>query len=199
MRVICLDLEGVLVPEIWESLAVKTKINELKLTTRDIKNYDELMSHRLKIINDRKLKISDILGAVEPLVPFKGALEFLNKLSKDYQVLILSDTFYEISYPLIAKLNFPNVFCHHLSIGQQGDILGYKLRLNNQKKATVKAFQSLNFEVFAVGDSYNDLDMLRTANLGVLYMAPQLLLKEYPDFLTASNYEDLYSILSGDL
>ena len=156
------------------------------------------MSHRLKIINDRKLKISDILGAVEPLVPFKGALEFLNKLSKDYQVLILSDTFYEISYPLIAKLNFPNVFCHHLSIGQQGDILGYKLRLNNQKKATVKAFQSLNFEVFAVGDSYNDLDMLRTANLGVLYMAPQLLLKEYPHFLTASNYEDLYSILSGD-
>ena len=199
MRIICLDLEGVLVPEIWESLADQTKIDELKLTTRDVKNYDELMSYRLKIINEKKLKITDILNAVESLVPFEGALEFLSKLYRNYQVIILSDTFYEISYPLIAKLNFPTVFCHHLSIGKKGNILGYNLRIKNQKQVAVQSFKSLNFEVFAVGDSYNDIDMLLSADLGVLYMAPKLLIEKYPDLRTASNYKDLYNHLTTDL
>ena len=195
MRIICLDLEGVLVPEIWISLANRTKIEGLRLTTRDIKNYDELMAHRLNILRKKELNIKDILEAVKSLEPFKGAVDFLKQLSKKYQVIILSDTFYEIAYPLIAKLDFPNVFCHHLNVSDKGKVLGYKLRINNQKKAAVKAFKALNFEVFAVGDSYNDIDMLKEADLGILFMASGALKKEYPKFLSTSNYKDLINIL----
>ena len=195
MRIICLDLEGVLVPEIWISLAHRTKIEGLRLTTRDIKNYDELMAHRLNILRKEKLNIKDIIEAVKSLDPFKGAVDFLKQLSQKYQVIILSDTFYEIAYPLIAKLDFPNVFCHHLNVSDKGKVLGYKLRINNQKKAAVKAFKALNFEVFAVGDSYNDIDMLKEADLSVLFMASEALIKEYPKFLSTSNYKDLINIL----
>ena len=198
MRIICLDLEGVLVPEIWISLANRTKIEGLRLTTRDIKNYDELMAHRLNILRKKELNIKDILEAVKSLEPFKGAVDFLKQLSKKYQVIILSDTFYEIAYPLIAKLDFPNVFCHHLNVSDKGKVLGYKLRINNQKKAAVKAFKALNFEVFAVGDSYNDIDMLKEADLGILFMASGVLKKEYPKFLSTSNYKDLINILEGN-
>ena len=198
MRIICLDLEGVLVPEIWISLANRTKIEGLRLTTRDIKNYDELMAHRLNILRKKELNIKDILEAVKSLEPFKGAVDFLKQLSQKYQVIILSDTFYEIAYPLIAKLDFPNVFCHHLNVSDKGKVLGYKLRINNQKKAAVKAFKALNFEVFAVGDSYNDIDMLKEADLGVLFIASESLKKEYPKFLSTSNYKDLINILEGN-
>ena len=198
MRIICLDLEGVLVPEIWISLANRTKIEGLRLTTRDIKNYDELMAHRLNILRKKELNIKDILEAVKSLEPFKGAVDFLKQLSQKYQVIILSDTFYEIAYPLIAKLDFPNVFCHHLNVSDKGKVLGYKLRINNQKKAAVKAFKALNFEVFAVGDSYNDIDMLKEADLGILFMASGALKKEYPKFLSTSNYKDLINILEGN-
>ena len=198
MRIICLDLEGVLVPEIWISLAYRTKIEGLRLTTRDIKNYDELMAHRLNILRKKQLNIKDILEAVRSLEPFKGAVDFLKQLSKKYQVIILSDTFYEIAYPLIAKLDFPNVFCHHLNVSDKGKVVGYKLRINNQKKAAVKAFKALNFEVFAVGDSYNDIDMLKEADLGVLFIASESLKKEYPKFLSTSNYKDLINILEGN-
>ena len=198
MRIICLDLEGVLVPEIWINLANRTKIEGLRLTTRDIKNYDELMAHRLNILRKKELNIKDILEAVKSLEPFKGAVDFLKQLSKKYQVIILSDTFYEIAYPLIAKLDFPNVFCHHLNVSDKGKVLGYKLRINNQKKAAVKAFKALNFEVFAVGDSYNDIDMLKEADLGILFMASGVLKKEYPKFLSTSNYKDLINILEGN-
>ena len=198
MRIICLDLEGVLVPEIWISLANRTKIEGLRLTTRDIKNYDELMAHRLNILRKKELNIKNILEAVKSLEPFKGAVDFLKQLSQKYQVIILSDTFYEIAYPLIAKLDFPNVFCHHLNVSDKGKVLGYKLRINNQKKAAVKAFKALNFEVFAVGDSYNDIDMLKEADLGVLFIASESLKKEYPKFLSTSNYKDLINILEGN-
>ena len=198
MRIICLDLEGVLVPEIWISLANRTKIEGLRLTTRDIKNYDELMAHRLNILRKKELNIKDILEAVKSLEPFKGAVDFLKQLSQKYQVIILSDTFYEIAYPLIAKLDFPNVFCHHLNVSDKGKVLGYKLRINNQKKAAVKAFKALNFEVFAVGDSYNDIDMLKEADLGILFMASEALKKEYPKFISTSNYKDLINILEGN-
>ena len=198
MRIICLDLEGVLVPEIWINLANRTKIEGLRLTTRDIKNYDELMAHRLNILRKKELNIKDILEAVKSLEPFKGAVDFLKQLSKKYQVIILSDTFYEIAYPLIAKLDFPNVFCHHLNVSDKGKVLGYKLRINNQKKAAVKAFKALNFEVFAVGDSYNDIDMLKEADLGILFMASEALKKEYPKFISTSNYKDLINILEGN-
>jgi len=199
LRIICLDLEGVLVPEIWINLANRTKIEGLRLTTRDIKNYDELMAHRLNILRKKELNIKDILEAVKSLEPFKGAVDFLKQLSQKYQVIILSDTFYEIAYPLIAKLDFPNVFCHHLNVSDKGKVLGYKLRINNQKKAAVKAFKAINFEVFAVGDSYNDIDMLKEADLGILFMASGALKKEYPKFLSTSNYKDLINILEGDL
>ena len=198
MRIICLDLEGVLVPEIWISLANRTKIEGLRLTTRDIKNYDELMAHRLNILRKKELNIKNILEAVKSLEPFKGAVDFLKQLSKKYQVIILSDTFYEIAHPLIAKLDFPNVFCHHLNVSDKGKVLGYKLRINNQKKAAVKAFKALNFEVFAVGDSYNDIDMLKEADLGILFMASEALKKEYPKFISTSNYKDLINILEGN-
>jgi len=198
LRIICLDLEGVLVPEIWISLANRTKIEGLRLTTRDIKNYDELMAHRLNILRKKELNIKNILEAVKSLEPFKGAVDFLKQLSQKYQVIILSDTFYEIAYPLIAKLDFPNVFCHHLNVSDKGKVLGYKLRINNQKKAAVKAFKALNFEVFAVGDSYNDIDMLKEADLGILFMASGALKKEYPKFLSTSNYKDLINILEGN-
>ena len=198
MRIICLDLEGVLVPEIWISLANRTQIEGLRLTTRDIKNYDELMAHRLNILRKKELNIKDILEAVKSLEPFRGAVDFLKQLSKKYQVIILSDTFYEIAYPLIAKLDFPNVFCHHLNVSDKGKVVGYKLRINNQKKAAVKAFKALNFEVFAVGDSYNDIDMLKEADLGVLFIASESLKKEYPKFLSTSNYKDLINILEGN-
>ena len=146
----------------------------------------------------KELNIKDILEAVKSLEPFKGAVDFLKQLSKKYQVIILSDTFYEIAYPLIAKLDFPNVFCHHLNVSDKGKVLGYKLRINNQKKAAVKAFKALNFEVFAVGDSYNDIDMLKEADLGILFMASEALKKEYPKFISTSNYKDLINILEGN-
>ena len=199
MRIICLDLEGVLVPEIWINFAEKTGINELNLTTRDIKDYKQLMSHRLNILKKNKLTIYDILEVVESIEPFSGANEFLYKLSQKNQVVILSDTFYEICYPLMKKMSYPNIFCHHLFVSDGGEITDYKLRQENQKKAAVEAFKSLNFEVFATGDSYNDIDMLKASDLGVLYLPPENLLIEYPEFLTAKDYNGLFDILNANI
>ena len=197
MRIICLDLEGVLIPEIWISLADITGIEKLKLTTRDIEDYDKLMSFRLKILREKKLKINDILKAVDVLNPFEGAIEFINNLSNNNQVIILSDTFYEISYPLLKKLGNPTIFCHHLSVGNSGEILGYKLRQKNQKKSSVEAFKSLNFEVFAAGDSFNDVDMLKSADFGVWFKPPKNLVNKYPNFDRAYNYNDLFNFLTN--
>ena len=195
MRIICLDLEGVLVPEIWISLAEKTNIKDLFLTTRDIEDYSELMDHRLKVFNREGLKISDIHNAVKSLEPFSGAKNFIDSLSDDHQVIILSDTFYEIAAPLFNKLGNPTVFCHHLNISDEGNIIGYKLRIEDQKTEAVKAFHNLGFTVFAAGDSYNDIGMLRAADRGILYSAPKVLIKKYSNFETADNYEDLKELL----
>ena len=197
MRIICLDLEGVLIPEIWISLADITGIEKLKLTTRDIEDYDKLMSFRLKILREKKLKINDILKAVDVLNPFEGAIEFINNLSNNNQVIILSDTFYEISYPLLKKLGNPTIFCHHLSVDNSGEILGYKLRQKNQKKSSVEALKSLNFEVFAAGDSFNDVDMLKSADFGVWFKPPKNLVNKYPNFDRAYNYNDLFNFLTN--
>ena len=197
MRIICLDLEGVLIPEIWISLADITGTEKLKLTTRDIEDYDKLMSFRLKILREKKLKINDILKAVDVLNPFEGAIEFINKLSNNNQVIILSDTFYEISYPLLKKLGNPTIFCHHLSVDNSGEILGYKLRQKNQKKSSVEALKSLNFEVFAAGDSFNDVDMLKSADFGVWFKPPENLVNKYPNFDRAYNYNDLFNFLTN--
>jgi|TARA_B110000444_G_scaffold127495_1_gene119973 phosphoserine/homoserine phosphotransferase len=196
LRIICLDLEGVLVPEIWVSLAERTKIKDLFLTTRDIENYSELMDHRLKVFKREGLKIEDIHDAVNALEPFDGAKEFLDILSKDFQVVILSDTFYEIASPLFNKLGSPTVFCHHLDVSKTGVIEGYKLRIENQKKRAVEAFHKLGFSVYAAGDSYNDIGMLQEADLGVLFSAPSELMKKYKNFKTANNYTQLKELLT---
>jgi phosphoserine/homoserine phosphotransferase len=196
LRIICLDLEGVLVPEIWVSLAERTKIKDLFLTTRDIENYSELMDHRLKVFKREGLKIEDIHDAVNALEPFDGAKEFLDILSKDFQVVILSDTFYEIASPLFNKLGSPTVFCHHLDVSKTGVIEGYKLRIENQKKRAVEAFHKLGFSVYAAGDSYNDIGMLQEADLGVLFSAPSELMKKYKNFKTANNYIQLKELLT---
>ena len=196
MRIICLDLEGVLVPEIWVSLADRTKIKDLFLTTRDIEDYSELMNHRLKVFKREGLKIEDIHEAVNALEPFNGAKDFLDSLSKDFQVVILSDTFYEIASPLFNKLGNPTVFCHHLDISKTGVIEGYNLRIENQKKRAVEAFHELGFSVYAAGDSYNDIGMLQEADLGVLFSAPSELLEKYKNFKSANNYSQLKELLT---
>ena len=196
MRIICLDLEGVLVPEIWVSLAERTKIKDLFLTTRDIEDYSELMDHRLKVLRREGLEIEDIHQAVNDLEPFDGAKDLLDTLSENFQVVILSDTFYEIASPLFNKLGNPTVFCHHLDISNSGNIEGYSLRIDNQKKKAVEAFHKLGFSVYAAGDSYNDIGMLQEADLGILYSAPSVLIKKYKSFKTANNYTQLKELLT---
>jgi len=196
LRIICLDLEGVLVPEIWVSLAERTKIKDLFLTTRDIEDYSELMDHRLKVLRREGLEIEDIHQAVNDLEPFDGAKDLLDTLSENFQVVILSDTFYEIASPLFNKLGNPTVFCHHLDISNSGNIEGYSLRIDNQKKKAVEAFHKLGFSVYAAGDSYNDIGMLQEADLGILYSAPSVLIKKYKNFKTANNYTQLKELLT---
>tara|TARA_B100002052_G_scaffold268313_1_gene266862 strand:- start:417 stop:1010 length:594 start_codon:yes stop_codon:yes gene_type:complete len=197
MRIICLDLEGVLVPEIWISLANRTNIKELLVTTRDIEDYNELMTHRLNVLKKEGLTIKDVNDAVSTLKPFEGAKNLLDKLSLNFQVIILSDTFYEIAGPLFNQLGNPNVFCHHLEISNSGTVEAYRLRIEDQKTRAVKAFKELGFSVAAAGDSYNDLGMLMEADIAVLFKAPEFLIDEYKSFHHTDNYDVLYDLLSN--
>ena len=187
-----LDLEGVLSPEIWISIAERTKINELRLTTRDISDYDELMQHRLKILDSQDIKLSDIQNVIENMPLLEGAKEFLDGLRSICQVIILSDTFAEFANPIMKKLGYPTLFCHNLEI--KGDkIINYKLRQKNQKQHAVEAFKSLNFGVFAAGDSYNDIEMLKAADKACLFCAPNSVKKEFPQFKAVETYGNLMS------
>ena len=197
MRIICLDLEGVLVPEIWISLANRTNIKELLVTTRDIEDYNELMTHRLNVLKKEGLTIKDVNNAVSTLKPFEGAKNLLDKLSLNFQVIILSDTFYEIAGPLFNQLGNPNVFCHHLEISNSGTVEAYRLRIEDQITRAVKAFKELGFSVAAAGDSYNDLGMLMEADISVLFKAPEFLIDEYKSFHHTDNYDVLYDLLSN--
>ena len=197
MRIICLDLEGVLVPEIWISVANRTNIKELLVTTRDIEDYNELMTHRLNVLKKEGLTIKDVNDAVSTLKPFEGAKNLLDKLSLNFQVIILSDTFYEIAGPLFNQLGNPNVFCHHLEISNSGTVEAYRLRIEDQKTRAVKAFKELGFSVAAAGDSYNDLGMLMEADISVLFKAPEFLIDEYKSFHHTDNYDVLYDLLSN--
>ena len=197
MRIICLDLEGVLVPEIWISVASRTNIKELLVTTRDIEDYNELMTHRLNVLKKEGLTIKDVNDAVSTLKPFEGAKNLLDKLSLNFQVIILSDTFYEIARPLFNQLGNPNVFCHHLEISNSGTVEAYRLRIEDQKTRAVKAFKELGFSVAAAGDSYNDLGMLMEADISVLFKAPEFLIDEYKSFHHTDNYDVLYDLLSN--
>ncbi len=191
MDIAALDLEGVLVPEIWINFSKKTGIDELKLTTRDIPDYDVLMKRRLKILDEHKLKLPDIQAVIDSMSPLEGAKDFLDWLRSEFQVVILSDTFAEFAKPLMRQLGWPTLFCHSLEVAKDGTITNYKLRMKDQKKAAVEAFRKLNFKVAAAGDSYNDTTMLKAAHQGFLFCPPDNVKNEFPQFPVAETYPQL--------
>lgn len=194
MRIVCLDLEGVLVPEIWIAFAEKTGVDELTRTTRDEPDYEVLMNYRLDILNENNFTLGQIKEVIESLEPLPGAVEFTEKLRSKYELIILSDTFREFAGPLMKKLGFPCLFCHELEVSNDL-IKAIKLRLPDHKRKSVQYLQKLNFEVVAAGDSYNDLGMLKTANHCMLFNPPDQLVQEYPDMPVGRNYEQLMSFI----
>jgi len=196
MNIACLDFEGVLVPEIWIGLAERTGIDALKVTTRDIPDYDELMTYRLGLMDEHGLRFADIQAAADALEPLPGAAEFLHWLRGEFQVAILSDTFYELGGPLARKLGDPMLLCHRLDVADDGRITGYRLRQPDPKRASVKAFRSLNYTIFAAGDSYNDISMLQEADYGVLFCPPDKVVADYPAFDVARDYAALREAFS---
>ena len=188
--VVTLDMEGVPTPEIWIAVAEKTGIPELRLTTRDIQDYDELMRGRLKILAREHLKLEDIQKIIGSLPLLDGAMDFLDTLRDEAQVIILSDTFQEFAYPLIEKMKFPTIFCHNLVI-ENGFVVDYRLRLQDQKRKTVEALKSLNFKVFSAGDSFNDTGMLLAAHKGSFLFAPKNVTDKFPQLGSANSYAEL--------
>jgi phosphoserine/homoserine phosphotransferase len=191
MQLVCTDLEGVLVPEIWINVAAKTGIEELKLTTRDISDYDVLMRKRLDILKTNGLKLKDITDVIQTMAPLEGALDFLNWLRAQTQVVVVSDTYVEFAKPLMSKLGWPSLLCNSLSIDASGAISDYHLRQKDGKRHVVKAFQGLNYEVIAMGDSYNDITMLEAAQHGILFCPPETIIAEYPRFPVTKTYDAL--------
>ena len=195
MELICLDLEGVLLPEVWISFADATGIKELRLTTRDVPVYDDLMKGRLKILKERRLGLREIQKVIATMEPLTGARDFLDQLREKYQVIILSDTFYEFAAPLIRKLGSPTLFCHTLETAADGSITNYRLRLPDSKRQAVRSLKALNFPVIAVGDSYNDTTMLAEAHHGILFRAPENVIREFPRFPSTRTYPELMEII----
>lgn len=188
---IAMDLEGVLIPEIWIAVAEKTGIEALRLTTRDVSDYDELMRGRLRILRDNKLTLADIQAVISTLDPMPGADAFLESLRARFQVILLSDTYYEFATPLMKKLGWPALFCNFMSVAEDQAITDYHLRQKDGKRHAVKAFKGLNFEVVATGDSYNDTTMLAEADHGILFRPSANVKAEFPQFLVAEDYETL--------
>lgn len=199
MKIFVADLEGVFLPEIWINVARKTGIEELKLTTRDISDYDVLMSKRLSILKKNNLKLQDIKDVIATLDPLDGALEMLDWIRRESQIIILSDTFEEFAKPLMAKLNFPVLLCHNLTIDTDGCITDYNIRINNQKKEAVKALKGINYHVIAFGDSYNDVDMIQEANQGFFFKPPELVIKDFPEIPVTRNYHELKTMIRSIL
>lgn len=191
MEIACLDLEGVLIPEIWIGFAEKTGITALRATTRDIPDYDVLMRQRLDLLHQHQLGLPDIQEVIATMQPLEGAIEFVGWLKEHFQVIILSDTFYEFSKPLMRQLDFPALFCHRLISDANGRITGYKLRQKDPKRQSVKALHSLNFRIIAAGDSYNDTTMLEEADAGILFRAPANVIAEFPQYPSVTTYEEL--------
>ncbi len=188
MELACLDLEGVLVPEIWIAFAEKTGIDELRATTRDIPDYNVLMKQRLSLLDHHGLRLPDIQAVISTLEPLPGAADFLDWLRERFQVIILSDTFYEFSEPLMRQLKWPTLLCHRLITDDQGRVVDYKLRQVDPKRASVKALHTLNYRVIAAGDSYNDTTMLSEAEVGILFHAPQNVIDEFPQFQAVHDF-----------
>jgi phosphoserine/homoserine phosphotransferase len=199
MHIVCSDLEGVFIPEIWINVAEKTGIKELRLTTRDISDYDVLMKKRLSILHENKLTIKDIKAVIATMDPLEGALDFLDWLRSCTQVIIVSDTFVQFAGPLMKKLGWPTIFCNSLSIGPDGSITGYNLRQNDGKRKTVLSLRSLNYKIIAVGDSYNDITMLKEADTGILFCPPDNVKNEFPELQVSYTYDELKRIISKTL
>ncbi|MBV1914813.1 MAG: bifunctional phosphoserine phosphatase/homoserine phosphotransferase ThrH [Pseudomonadales bacterium] len=197
MEIICLDLEGVLVPEIWINFAERTGIEALKATTRDIPDYDELMTQRLSILKQHGLGLPDIQKVIDGMGPMEGAREFLDSLREQFQVIILSDTFYEFANPLMRQLGWPTLFCHKLGVEADGTVSDYFLRQVDPKRKSVIALRSLNYRIIAAGDSYNDTTMLAEADAGILFNAPQNVIDEFPQFPVTKTYEELKRVIEG--
>ena len=191
MKIVCLDLEGVLVPEIWIAFSERTGIPELRRTTRDEPDYDKLMKFRLDILARHKLGLPDIQRVICEMGPMPGAREFLDKLREDYEVIILSDTFYEFAHPLMRQLAWPTLFCHSLETDADGVVVNYRLRMPEQKREAVKRFREMNFTVVAAGDSYNDTKMLGEAHAGILFHPPENVIREFPQYPVTLSYDQL--------
>ena len=191
MQIVCLDLEGVLVPEIWIEFSERTGIPELRRTTRDEPDYDKLMKYRLNLLAQHKLGLPDIQKVIAEMGPMPGAREFVDGLREHYQVIILSDTFYEFAHPLMRQLGWPTLFCHSLEADSNGVLVNYHLRMPDQKREAVKRLKELKFQVVAAGDSYNDTAMLGEAHGGILFHPPENVIREFPQYPVTQNYDEL--------
>ncbi len=199
MKLVCLDLEGVLIPEIWINFAIDTGIEKLKKTTRDEPDYDKLMNYRLDILEENNLKLPDIQRVIGAMDPLPGAVDFIEELRSKTQVIILSDTFDQFAKPLMKKLGWPTLFCNSLQVEADGKISGYKLRQQDGKRKAVEGFHSMGMKVVCSGDSYNDLSMIRKADAGILFTPPESIIKENPDLPVALNYSELMSEIDSAL
>ena len=197
MYIVNLDLEGVLFPEIWIGVAEKTGIEALRLTTRDVADYDELMRHRLKIFEEKNLTLTDVQGVINTLEPLPGAVEFLDWLRDHCQVMILSDTFVEFAKPVMKQLKMPTILCHSLKIDKNNAIVTHVIRIQDAKRKAIEAFRNLNYQTIAVGDSFNDVGMLETAHHGIFFCPPEEITQQYPAFPVTRNYQELKSAISN--
>ena len=199
MVITCLDLEGVLVPEIWIAFSEATGIPELRRTTRDEPDYDKLMKYRINILKEHNLGLKEIQDTIRKIEPLPGAKEFLDELRSICQVIILSDTFSQFAAPLMEKLGQPTIFCNSLEVSPEGMITGYKMRCENSKLTTVKALQSIGFETIASGDSFNDLGMIKASKAGFLFRSTEQIIKDYPQFPAFTEYSELLSAIKSNL
>ena len=199
MNIVCLDLEGVLVPEIWIAFAEETGISELKRTTRDEPDYDKLMNYRINILKEHGLGLKEIQETIAKIDPMPGAKKFLDELREMTQVIIISDTFTQFAAPLMKKLGWPTIFCNTLEVAEDGEITGFKMRIEQSKLTTVKALQSIGFETIASGDSYNDLGMIRASKAGFLFRSTDAIKKENPDLPAFETYDELMAAIKKAL
>jgi len=195
MYVVCSDLEGVFVPEVWINVSEKTGIKELRLTTRDVSDYDVLMKGRIRILEERGLKLKDIQNVIAQIRPLDGALEFIAWLKERTQLIVVSDTFIQFADPLMKQLGRPTLFCHSLIIDENDRIVDYKLRQKDPKRKTVEALQGMNYQVIGMGDSYNDISMLKQSEVGILFRPPDNVVKDHPELQVVYDYEELKKIL----
>ena len=192
MNIVCLDMEGVLVPEIWIAFSEETGIPELRRTTRDEPDYDKLMKYRIGILKEHGLGLKEIQETIERIEPLPGAKEFLDRLRDTTQAIILSDTFTQFAAPLMRKLGMPTIFCNELTVGENGEITGYNMRCEQSKLTTVKCLQAMGFDTIAAGDSFNDLGMIKASKAGFLFRTTEQLKKDYPEYKALETYDELY-------